>query len=449
MRSLRRTLSLRARIAATVVAAAVVLLSLTGLFVVRVVDARMHDNVRAEALRALDDAIAQIRNGGSVGVVVTTRVGEPRITVSVEPRPATNGPIRPTEGVGQTRADRSSWEVVGETSVERRMVDETPVYEASSLMRGAAGDITLVATAPLAETERTIRALRWGLAITVPALALLLGAISALVTTRALRPVAKMRAEADAIADGTFHRRLTPTDRSPELAELADTMNEMIERLERSATRQRQFASDVSHEFRSPLATIRGTLELTARHPEAAAEAAPPALGEIDRLDSLVDDLLTLARLDERAVARDEIDLDDIITEQVRASAGNRIAIVVAIEAVRVIGDRRALTGLVRNLLDNAVRHAVSEVSVSLRADHELAVITVDDDGSGIAHEDRERVFERFARLDLGRTRSQGGTGLGLAVVAATVANHHGSIVVDDSPGGGARFTVALPKATE
>jgi len=267
------------------------------------------------------------------------------------------------------------------------------------------------------------------------------------VTGRALRPVEALRREVAAIAGDSLERRVPRPGGNDEIARLADTMNDMLARLEASARRQRRFVADASHELRSPLTSARTQVEVALRHLGCAdAEAVlRGVLAEHDRLDRLTDDLLRLARLEEGAPrATAQVDLEEIVARETARLAG------VAVDdrhvlAGRVTGDHQQLASVVRNLLDNAARHARQRVAVSLGRDGDRVHLLVDDDGPGVPHADRDRIFERFARLDQARDRTRGGNGLGLAIVRSVVASHGGTVNVEDAPLGGARFRVDLP----
>jgi signal transduction histidine kinase len=270
-------------------------------------------------------------------------------------------------------------------------------------------------------------------------------------TGRALKPVEAIRLEAESITGTTMHRRVPEPDTDDEVGRLARTMNAMLDRLENSAQKQRQFVSDASHELRSPLASIRTNLEVALHNPDRTdwPEVAQRALAEDVRMEDTVSELLDLARLDESEgpapldtlpdVDLDELVLDDTVQQR-------RVPIDTShVSAGRVHGRREQLQRVVRNLLDNAARHATSAVAVELRSTDDTVVLTVDDDGPGIPPEDRLRVFERFTRLDDGRARDAGGLGLGLAMVKAITEHHGGTVVVEDAPLGGARLRVQLP----
>ena len=224
-------------------------------------------------------------------------------------------------------------------------------------------------------------------------------------------------------------------------------MNQMLARVEDSQQRQRRFAADASHELRTPLARIRAELEVDLAHPDQADPSATQrsVLGEVGILQEMVDDLLTLARGETTTSA--PVDLDDLVFAEVAAQRrpdGPEIA-TAEVSAAQVTGDSRQLERVVRNVLENAVRHAGRIVTLALSETGGSAVLMVDDDGPGIAPEDRERVFDRFTRLDDARGRADGGFGLGLAISREIVVRHGGTLTIDGAPGGGARFVVTLP----
>jgi signal transduction histidine kinase len=313
------------------------------------------------------------------------------------------------------------------------------------------GPITAVAFAPLDDVRRSVSTLATALWFVIPALVVLVALASWFLVGRALRPVERLRREMLDISHSTLHRRIPEPGSGDEVDRLAHTMNEMLDRLESSAASQRRFVSDASHELRSPVATIRTTVEVASRQPDRAdwMATARTVLDESERLDGLVADLLELARVSERVEpAVDRVDLDEIVlADAARLNAlGYRVS-TDALSAARVMGDARQLGRVVRNLLDNAVRYADFEVAAAVFAEGDEAVVRIDDDGPGVRPADRARIFERFARLDESRSRAAGGTGLGLPVVAAVVTSHGGHVAVHDSPLGGARFEVRLPLA--
>jgi signal transduction histidine kinase len=271
------------------------------------------------------------------------------------------------------------------------------------------------------------------------------------VVGRTLLPVESIRAEVEGISNTELHRRVPMPRGRDEIARLAVTMNGMLERLEEGNDRLRRFVSDASHELRSPVAAIRQHAEVALAHPDKTSldELAAIILQEEARLEQLVDDLLLLARIDEGTFEfrAGPVDLDDIVFDaagRLRASTRLRIDST-NVSAARISGDGVALDRLVRNLTDNAARHARGVVELALRNGAGEVVFTIDDDGAGIPASERPRIFERFVRLTEARDRDSGGSGLGLAIVAEIASAHGAAVQVLDSPLGGARFEVHFP----
>jgi signal transduction histidine kinase len=324
-------------------------------------------------------------------------------------------------------------------------------YDTTRVINTTAGEVTLVAQRSLADVDRAVHTMTTSLLFAVPSLIVLVAAAAWYFAGRALRPVEAIRVEAESITGSTIHRRVPEPDTGDEVGRLAHTMNAMLDRLESSAQRQRRFVSDASHELRSPLAAIRTTLEVALRNSDRAdwPVVAARVLSEDARMEDTVTELLDLARLDEHELdvaSLPEVDLDDVVLEA--ASEPCRVPVdTTRVSAGRVRGRRDQLARMMRNLLDNACRHADSVVALSLRTEDGVVEVCVDDDGPGIPPEKRETVFERFTRLDEGRARDAGGMGIGLAIVKGVVEQHGGTVVVDDAPLGGARLTLRLPEA--
>lgn len=324
-----------------------------------------------------------------------------------------------------------------------------PAVVARRSIRTAQGTITLVAERSLAEVDETVDSITRALIVGVPALVALLAALTWWLAGRALRPVEAIRAEAAAITSSTMHRRVPEPGTDDEVGRLARTMNSMLDRLEEASLRQRRFVSDASHELRSPVAAIRAQLEVALRRGETAdwPTVAAHVLEEDERLADAVTELLELARSEEGVeLERADVDLDEVVLAETVLE--RRVPVdTTRVSAGRVHGSSVQLARVVRNLLENACRHAASKVEVTLVTHDGEVTLTVDDDGPGIAQEDRTRVFDRFTRLDEGRARDAGGVGLGLAMVSAIVERHDGSVGVDAAPLGGARLVVHLPAA--
>jgi signal transduction histidine kinase len=323
-----------------------------------------------------------------------------------------------------------------------------PVVRAQRVVQTARGTLTLVAERSLEEVDRSVDSVTRVLVVGVPFLIGLVAALTWWLTGRALRPVEAIRAETTAITGSTIHRRVPEPETDDEIGRLARTMNSMLDRLEDSSLRQRRFVSDASHELRSPVASIRTQLEVALRKPDADwPSVAAKVLAEDERLDAAVTELLELARAQEGAQLEPvDVDLDEVVLEQTHRAY--RVPVDTShVSAGRVHGSAPQLARAVRNLLDNAARHARSRVSVTLATRAGNVVLTIDDDGPGVPVDERQRVFERFTRLDEGRARDAGGVGLGLPIVRAIVDRHAGTVIVDDAPSGGARFVVRLPAA--
>lgn len=264
---------------------------------------------------------------------------------------------------------------------------------------------------------------------------------------RALQPVEAMRSEVASITASSLDRRVPQPGTGDELERLADTFNHTLSRLQTSAEATQRFAADAAHELRSPITGVRAAVELRAADDELLGQA----LDELDRANRLIDDLLILAKRQQVAPRREDVDLDDLIRSDLLA-ARTRFPDVEFSEqlvAAKVNGDGDALRRVVGNVIDNAANHCKTMVRVELQKTRGGHRIQVDDDGPGIPPSERVRVFERFARLDSSRSRATGGTGLGLALVAELVADHGGSVSVETADLGGARFVIDLPIAPD
>jgi signal transduction histidine kinase len=310
---------------------------------------------------------------------------------------------------------------------------------------------SVVTGTSLVDANGTTRSLAGALALGVPLLVALVTTATWVLVGRALRPVESIRAEVADIKDSTdLNRRVPEPATGDEVSRLARTMNEMLDRLQAAQDRQKQFMSDASHELRTPITTMRHQLDIAVNHPDRvdSNRLSGELLVETERMSRLVDDLLWLAHRDEgrsRPPAT-PVDLDDLVlTEAARLRSNGRAVDTSAVSAGQVRGDPYELVRAIRNLVDNADRHATSGLAFGVQTSGGTVTVTIDDDGPGIAEADRERIFERFTRLDESRTGDRGGAGLGLAIVAQIVSNHGGSIDVGTAPLGGARVALAFP----
>jgi signal transduction histidine kinase len=309
--------------------------------------------------------------------------------------------------------------------------------------------VTGTSTSQLTQVNETFARL---LLIGVPGLLILATTTVWFVVGRALRPVEKIRHAVTEITAADLSQRVPESGTDDEIGNLARTMNDMLARLEDSAFRQRRFVADASHELRSPLAAIRTTLEVGLAHPDRAPwpHIARRAARQSVRLEALIQELLLLAKADDRqlAAARRPVELAGLL-EEVRATSPAHQADVqiAASRDVVTIGSPEQLARLFRNIMDNAIHYAEHKVLITAAAEPQFVRIEVIDDGPGIPAEERERVFDRFVRLDASRERASGSTGLGLAIAREIAVAHGGRIAIDDAAGGGARVVITLPRS--
>ncbi len=381
-----------------------------------------------------DDAVAQLM----------TPSGD---VVASSPNLAVTSPLGEIpDGVGDVFATSSS---IGTDDVKYRVL--------SRLVPAADGRTFVIHIAsPRDDIDETVGALVVSLSATVPIVTGVLAMLIWVLVGRTLRPVERIRAEVAEIGRSGPDRRVPRPPGRDEIARLATTMNEMLDRLEVSMRQQQRFVADASHELRTPLTRIRSELEVELSHPaiHVDADGSDPAtlrsmLEEVEALQRLIDDLLVLARGDESddIDARRPVDLDDVLLDEVRSLRRTGVAIDVShVSGAQVVGNRDQLRRIVRNVLDNAVRHASASVTVSLSERRDTITLAVADDGPGIPADRQHVIFERFGRVDESRSLSLGGTGLGLAIARDLVERHAGTIAVDAEYTLGARFVVTLPK---
>jgi signal transduction histidine kinase len=312
------------------------------------------------------------------------------------------------------------------------------------------GPVTIYVGSSKESVPEASNALRRALLVGVPVTVVVIGFVTWLLIGRALRPVEAIRREVAGISDRALDRRVPVPGTADEVSRLAETMNRMLDRLESSHRRQQAFVADASHELQSPLTAIRAQVEVALAHPDDArwTEVAADVLEDCDQTERLVRDLLFLARADEVGTQRptEPLDLDDVVLEEAaRARTTSGVDIDTSrVSAAPVRGNREELRRLVRNLVENGVRHAAHGVRMEVSLVDGRARLDVLDDGPGIPADERERVFDRFYRADDSRARVSGGTGLGLAIARAIAEAHGGGVRLVDSDSG-AHFLVELP----
>lgn len=381
-----------------------------------------------------DDAVAQLVTPGGGVLAATPNLGGAS-ALGDAPR-----------GAGDVFATSSG---IGPDDADYRLLSRR-------FMTGDGRTLVIHVASPVDDIDETVHTLVVSLSATVPIVTGVLAAVVWALVGRTLRPVERMRAEVAAIGRSGLERRVPQPPSRDEIARLATTMNEMLDRLDGSMRQQRRFVADASHELRTPLTRMRAELEVELAHPATQADAdrsdqatLRSLLGEVAALQRLIDDLLVLARGDETGhiEARRPVDVDDVLLDEVRSFRRDGVAIDVShVSGAQVVGNRDQLRRIVRNVLDNAVRHASTSVVVDLAEHPETIELSVADDGPGIPADRQHVIFERFGRLDEARSVSSGGTGLGLAIARDLVERQGGTIAVDPDYKPGARFVVTLPK---
>ena len=316
--------------------------------------------------------------------------------------------------------------------------------------------LTVVVAQQFDTIEDSQRTLGLTLLATYPLLLAVLAFIAWRVIGAAFRPVEALRSTAERISGAGQGTRLPVPESRDEVRALAVTLNSMLDRLEASRTRQRTFVADAAHELRSPLASMQTQIEVAERRGEGT-ELVSDLQAEVSRMAALVEDLLVLARLDSDTPRQREpgpVALRPLVDDVVRRHAGARVAVTAPMSGeagsdLLVLGHRDELGRVLGNLVDNAVRHADTSVRVTTEATAVDVDVIVIDDGAGIPESDRQKVFDRFTRLDEGRGRDAGGSGLGLAIVQELVQRTGGRLRLEDAPGGGLVVHVVLPRSTD
>jgi two-component system OmpR family sensor kinase len=496
--------TVRARLTMMFAAGTALALALAGTLFYLLLRANLRDSVdsdlrtRADVLTArlaehADGAPAQVLAGGGSIAQVLTAGGRPvASSADVGGRPLLAGADLAAARTHPLWSQTDT--VAGRTHLGAIRVYAVPVHPGGD----PAATLVAVVGTPTRLTDRAEDRVRNVMVVATAPLVALAGAAAWLLSGAALRPVERMRREAAAMAaaedaipgSAPGARPTLPTApelavpaTQDELAALARTMNDLLRRLHAARARDRAFVADAGHELRTPLTVLRAELELAGRPGRSAAElrdAVAGAFEETERLIRLTESLLTLARMDARHLLRVPVALDEVLDRAARAAAAHAdtrgvrvvVDIVAADRPLTVLGDPDLLRQSVDNLLANAVRHAPAGSAVELHG-HRLAgeggpgahgpggrdprttgagrgageqiVVRVRDHGAGFPGEFLPHAFERFRRADAARGRGDGGAGLGLAIVAAIVAAHDGTIEAANHPGGGALLTLTLP----
>lgn len=437
-------LSIRARlmlIGLTGVAGALVI---GGALLYAVADATLHSSAQREARSSATDVAHLVEAGRlpdpvpvSGALVVQVLDGRNRVLS------------------GSATADRLTSLV---TETEHRQLAGGQVLQIPASRTGASGSllvvgvpaaspterVLVVAAVPTADLETSQRVVRTLLLIFFPLFLALIGLIAFRVIGMALRPVDRLRQGAERIGDSAdLSERLPVLASRDEISALATTLNQMLARLSAAHDTQRTFVADAAHELRSPLASLQTQLEVAERVGEGG-DLPAELLPEVHRLSQLVEDLLTLARSapDAAQPTLQQVRLVDVVDDVVRRYAGARVPVRHGPsrrgrpEDAVVLAAREDVERALANLVDNAVRHAVDEVTVTVEGTPGAPVLVVCDDGSGVPESQRERVFDRFARLDEARTRDSGGSGLGLAITRELLRRNGARVWLEDGAPG-------------
>ncbi|WFE49490.1 HAMP domain-containing sensor histidine kinase [Micromonospora sp. WMMD1155] len=431
----------------------VVVLGALGFVLQRTVDTEAFRTADAVALLAAEDALPDPLPvaGGQVRVQVVDAQG--RIRAASIDADRLVPMVRP-EGLDHDRRQRL--EVPAE-----RVGLAGPVRVVTVPVDTAAGPLTVLVARSMADVRHSTHVVRAILLVAFPLLVAVLAVVAWRVVGATLRPVEALRRGAEEITGRAGAGRLPVPASADEIHRLAVTLNGMLDRLESARVRQRAFVSDAAHELRSPLTNIRTELEVAERLADRTDWAAVTGnlLADTDRLSRLVDDLLLLARLDEAPPSRGvgPVELGALLTEVADRYPSPPVRVVPPPGPLWTTGNADELRRVLANLVDNAMRHADSAVVLATSTAGPVVgpdagayhLVTVTDDGPGIPVADRERVFDRFTRLDDGRARDDGGAGLGLAIVRELVRRAGGSIALTDAPERrGLRVCLLLPTSS-
>ena len=426
----------------------VVLLAVLGYALQRSVDADATRTAEAVARLAAEDALPDPLPvaGGQVRVQVVDAQGRIRAAS-----------IDADRLVPMVRPDRLDPDRRERLVVSGERVGLAGPVRVVTVPAGTAADpLTVLVAKSLADVRHSTHVVRTILLVSFPLLVGVLAAVAWRVVGATLRPVEALRRGAEEITGRAGPERLPVPASRDEVHRLAVTLNDMLDRLESARQRQRAFVADAAHELRSPVTNIRTELEVAQRLGDRTDWAAvtESLLADTERLSRLVDDLLLLARLDEAAgrgaarsgpAATGPVELGELLTVTASRYPSPPVEVTPPGAPLWTVGDPDELRRVLTNLLDNAVRHARTRVVLAAAPAGAYHLVTVTDDGPGIPAADRERVFDRFTRLDDARARDAGGAGLGLAIVRELVRRAGGTVSLDDADGPGLRVSLRLP----
>jgi signal transduction histidine kinase len=441
--------SIRARSTVVVTAVSLIVFALIGVGVDLMVRSDTRDSILLNTQRSALQWIAGFREGVAPHTIATpTRVNLLQLVDSRGRVVDSRGPVSdkpPWQAIRPAANDRIGNGITC-TSPGRCVVFTAIRFALHDDPQPGDGDPHFVYAGETAPPILSTHALELFVAAGVVSLAALSGGVAWGLVGRSLRPLEIMRDQTTRLGVNDVYTRLHLPRQPREIALLADAGNEALERFEGALRRQQQFASEASHELRTPVTSLRVRLEEALLYPGDIDpyEVIHSALSATDRLGETINDLLQLARLRADPAPPETIDLGELVRREAGSRTQGVRVVADAAPDVHVHGHRMQLIRVLSNLLDNAQRHAQSHVKITAQGIDGVAVMSVIDDGDGIAPQDRERVFERFTRLADGHRRDPGGSGLGLAISADIAHAHQGSLKIEDSTQG-ARFVLRLP----
>lgn len=434
--ALRRRAGLRLRVAAVSALTVGIALAVAALLLVGLLRNRLDTAATTAAtLRARD--VAALAEAGSLPRNLALPGEESAFVQVVDSTGAVIASTENIDGEQPISTARPAGTIPLKLTVIVRPLDDADAMRVMALNADTGiGVVTVYAGESLEGADDTTAAITSVLALGLPLLVIIVAAVTWWGVGRTLRPVRSITRTMADITASDLHRRVEIPTARDEIGQLALTVNDTLGRLDTSVEQQRRFVADASHELRGPLAALRADLEISVTHPDRTdwLNVARDTLSDVERLQLLTEDLLVLARLDAStsqvlqavdvaALARDAI--SDVRRTDIQVAAHGLE------DSVMMRGDEAQLRRMLRNLIHNAEQHATTKLSIELTAQDRSLTLKVSDDGPGIAREDRQRVFERFVRIDDARTRDNGGTGLGLAIVHDIVTRHQGHIRID------------------
>lgn len=441
----------RRQATAAAVATLAVVLTIAGITLLILLRSSLFDNARDLAVEHLGSVVEQVGEDDSIDIAGT----DTRITQILGP----DGTLEATSDDAFTEPLYEGGPLEpGQTYVSSQpsllsIVDFDDYLVAAAGVGLPEGNVTVVVAVPTSIQRDAVTTVAGFLLGGVPVLLVLAGGMIWILVGRSLRPVERIRATVAGITRQHLNERVEVPATRDEIEHLAATMNEMLGRLESADQAQRRFVTNASHELRSPLATLTTGLEIAAADTTELTwrETSGILQTQTRRMSYLVEDLLTLAKLDDAGLqfTMADVDLDDVLREEtLRLRSISTHTVSAGLVPVRVTGDANRLAQVFRNVLNNADRHADTRVDINLTTDGSAAVITIDNDGDTIPEDQREKVFDRFVRLDASRTRESGGSGLGLAISREILRAHEGTITASQAPEGHTRFRITMPLQT-